>query len=204
MRLRHKKWQEQMIEDNPSIALQKKDIEQVPAFTELEIGSGCGQFLINSAKRHPNKKYLGVEINRTAFAIAVKKLVNTEDKPENLYFLNAPIDDLFSHIPLNSLDNIYLNFSDPWPKVRHQKRRLTYPTRLITYLSLLKPQGKILFKTDNKELFDDSVEYFKSIEGLESSFDYDYKLQEDDCSTEYEDKFRAQGATIYRVVAVKK
>ncbi len=204
MRLRHKKWQEGMIEDNEDIALQELSDELISSITDLEIGSGRGQFLIDLAKKNPKRNYLGVEINRTAFAIAVKKLVNEEQKLTNVQYLNMPIDDVLPKLRLESLDNIYLNFSDPWPKKRHNRRRLTYPTRLMQYLNLLKKDGKILFKTDNPILFEASVEYFLSIEELKTSIDRDYQLTEDDCLTEYEKKFRERGVKICKIIAKKK
>lgn len=203
MRLRYKKWQEEMINSHQDIAYSMDDVDKLPNFTDLEIGSGCGQFLIDMAKKYPARSFLGVEINRTAFAIAVKKLVNTIDAPVNLVYINIPIEKLIPSIKKESLNSIYLNFSDPWPKVRHHKRRLTHPDKLKEYLTLLKPKGKIYFKTDNQILFDASVEYFLSVKELDTTIDTDYQLEESDCYTEYETKFREKGVKICRIVAQK-
>ena len=157
MRLRHKKWAEPLIEANRDIALLDDDIFSLPDFNELELGSGCGDFLIQKAKANKDINYLGVEINNIAFAISIKKLVNEEDRPSNVHFINTDAHKLLANLKEESIDVIYLNFNDPWPKKKHHKRRLTYVTMLEIYYKLLKKGGKVLYKTDNDVLYEDSM-----------------------------------------------
>lgn len=211
MRLRHKAWAAPLLAAHRDIGLNLTDVvnKNIPPFDALEIGSGCGGFLIQMAEKNPSKRFLGVEVANNAFAIAVKKYVSLPEgeRPENLHFLNAPVEKLFPLIPQESLDVIYLNFSDPWPKKRHNKRRLTFPTKLNEYAVLLKKGGKILFKTDNDILYTDSKKYFLSVGNLfDLRFTDTYLVEEnpDDCMTEYEEKFRSKGQPIHRIEAVKK
>lgn len=210
MRLRHKAWAAPLIEEHRDIAFNLENIEKndLPSFNRLEIGSGCGGFLIQMAQKYPEDTFLGVEVAGTAFAISIKKDVALEEKrPHNLYFLNAPVEKLFPLIKEESLDAIYLNFSDPWPKKRHHKRRLTYPTKLKEYSKLLKKGGSLYFKTDNIVLYTDSKKYYESVQDLyDIRFIDDYKVEDNpsDCMTEYEQKFRSKGVSIHRIEARKK
>lgn len=205
MRLRHKKWAEELLANNREIGLNDDDIENLPKFDELELGSGCGDFLIQKAVNNPSIQYLGVEINNIAFAIAVKKLVEMgEDRPTNIHFINTDANKLFEHIEKGSVSRIYLNFNDPWPKKKHHKRRLTYVTKLAIYYDLLKQGGEVLYKTDNDILYPDSCEYFKEFGKFDCDFVDDYKeLDEGDVMSEYEKKFRSKGKDIHRIRARK-
>lgn len=206
MRLRHKDWAEELLASHRDRALEKIDIEEerLPPYSSLEIGSGCGEFLIQKALLNPGKIFLGIEINRTAFAIAVKKLFLEEKVPNNIYFLNASIDILLPTIASESLEEVYLNFNDPWPKKKHNRRRLTYPTRLEEYFRILKPKGLLLYKSDNDLYYDASKEYFTEFKKFKYTFFDDYvTVAEGDVMSEYEQKFRKIGKTIHRIVAVK-
>lgn len=206
MRLRHKDWAEELLASHRDRALEKSDIEEgkLPNYASLEIGSGCGEFLIQKAKLNPDRIYLGIEINRTAFAIAVKKLFLEEQVPANLYFVNASIDTLLPLIKNESLDEVYLNFNDPWPKKRHNRRRLTYPTRLEEYYRVLKPKGLLLYKSDNDIYYEASKEYFTEFKKFKYEFFDNYEtVAEGDVMSEYEQKFRKVGKPIHRIIAVK-
>ena len=122
---------------------------------------------------------------------------------ENLLLVNIDVSYLFERLPDAIFNRIYLNFSDPWPKKRQHKRRLTYPSYLEAYFRLLKNGGEVIFKTDNDVLFADSKEYFASSKFSVISIDEDYQLAADDEETEYEHKFRALGVKIKRLVARK-
>lgn len=205
MRLRHKKWAEKVIVSHPSVALERAAVENktLPNFNALEIGSGCGSFLLQMAIKNPDINYLGVEINRTAFAIAIKKYAAMENRPANLCFVNCDIAELLPMIEDDSLDTVYLNFNDPWPKKKHNKRRLTYPDKLEGYHRILKKNGRLLVKTDNSGYFEDSLQYFLecrlfSVQGVRN-----YETEEGDAVSEYEAKFRLMDRPIYRIVAVK-
>ena len=144
---------------------------------------GRGDFILQMALANPNVYFLGVEISGMALAIAGKKLLENEVK--NVLLVNMDVHYLFEKMGKDRFDYIYLNFSDPWPKKRQHKRRLTYPT-------------------DNDLLFNDSVEYFKESKFVVESITYDYQnLDEDDKMTEYEKKFRGLNTPIKRIVARK-
>lgn len=205
MRLRHRKWSDEVLEANKDISRNLSDFnpEEVKEYPNLEIGSGCGGFLLGISALHPESRYLGVEINRNAFALAVKKGAEVKDTQKNFLLLNAPIERIFPLIEDHQLDNIYINFPDPWPKKKQQHRRLSYPTMLKEYLRILKGTGTLYFRTDNSELFNDTVEYFKTVDL------YDFEVIEPFYSekvdylpkTEYETKFREKGVDIHLLIA---
>lgn len=207
MRLRHKKWQDRVLGENRDIGkdLSTFDPESVKNYSRLEIGSGCGGFLIDRAKKNPDKNFLGVEINQTAFAIAVKKASDEKEKVKNFTFLNSPIERIFPLIGDGQLDAIFINFPDPWPKKRQRKRRLSYPDRLKEYYRRLKQGGKIYFRTDNASLFADSVGYFKTVELYSLQIIEPFEVEKQDVlsPTEYETKFRTKGVPIHLLIATK-
>ncbi len=208
MRLRHRKWGDQFLQENTHLIKNKDNIdEEFVSFINhenlrLEIGVGRGDFILQMALANPNVYFLGVEISGMALAIAGKKLLENEVK--NVLLVNMDVHYLFEKMGKDRFDYIYLNFSDPWPKKRQHKRRLTYPTILNEYYEVLKNNGKVIFKTDNDLLFNDSVEYFKESKFVVESITYDYlNLDEDDQMTEYEKKFRGLNTPIKRIVARK-
>ena len=171
----------------------------------VEIGMGKGRFIIEQARQNPDKNFIGIEMYSSVLLRAVQKLMAMEQEGEVLpnlkliLFDAKKITDIFDN---EEVDLIFLNFSDPWPKKRHNKRRLTYPTMLEEYAKVLKKDGKLIFKSDNDTLFNDSLEYLKDspfeIESV--TFDYD-GLDEYDAPTEYEKKFRSEGVKIKRLIA---
>ena len=208
MRLRHRKWGDEFLLENKNLIKDKDNLDQ--DFIDfinhdnlrLEIGVGRGDFILQMALANPNVYFLGVEISGMALAIAGKKLLENEVK--NVLLVNMDVHYLFEKMGKDRFDYIYLNFSDPWPKKRQHKRRLTYPTILNEYYEVLKNNGKVIFKTDNDLLFNDSVEYFKESKFVVESITYDYQnLDEDDKMTEYEKKFRGLNTPIKRIVARK-
>jgi tRNA (guanine-N7-)-methyltransferase len=208
MRLRHRKWADTVLLENKDIGINLSDIkeETVLPFDELEIGSGCGGFILELSKLHPEHKYLGVEINLNAFSMAVKKASLVKKEQTNFLLLNSPIDRVIPLIKDQQLNDIYINFPDPWPKKKQHHRRLSYVPMLQSYFRLLKDNGTIYFRTDNSDLFNDSVGYFKD-SGL-----YDFEVISPFYSekvdylpaTEYEKKFRAKGVAINLLIAHKK
>ncbi len=205
MRLRHRKWSDEVLENNKDISRNLSDFEpeQLKNYPNLEIGCGCGGFILELSRLHPENRYLGVEINRNAFALAVRKGSEVKKEQTNFLLLNAPIERVFPLIADHQLSNLYINFPDPWPKKRQQHRRLSYPTMLKEYLRLLKEDGTLYFRTDNSDLFRDTVEYFREV-GL-----YDFEVIEPFYSekvdylpkTEYETKFREKGVDIHLLIA---
>ena len=199
MRLRHRKWGDQFLQENTHLIKNKDNIDE--EFVSF-ISVGRGDFILQMALANPNVYFLCVEISGMALAIAGKKLLENEVK--NVLLVNMDVHYLFEKMGKDRFDYIYLNFSDPWPKKRQHKRRLTYPTILNEYYEVLKNNGKVIFKTDNDLLFNDSVEYFKESKFVVESITYDYQnLDEDDKMTEYEKKFRGLNTPIKRIVARK-
>lgn len=165
----------------------------------LEIGIGKGDFIVQNALDNLDYLHIGVELNTSIFAIAMKKIVN--ENIENVRLLNVKAMDLINHINENSISKIYLNFSDPWPQNGYRKRRLVHPIHLEVFEKLVVDGGTILFKTDNLNLFEMAVNNFK-VRNYEITFlTYDYQTVNGDYVSEYEAKFRSQGLPIYRIVA---
>lgn len=209
MRLRHKPWGDVFIVEHPHLIKTSENILDQDLINYLkqdnlclEIGVGRGNFILNLALKNQDKKYLGVEVSDMALAIAGKKI--DQSQVSNVLLINMDIQKLFELFPDEIFDTIYLNFSDPWPKKRQHKRRLTYPTYLDRYYRIIKNGGKIIFKTDNDGLFVDSVEYFNNSKFTVIKCEEDYAtLDEDDVMTEYEEKFRNLGVKIKRLIAMK-
>ncbi len=158
----------------------------------LEIGMGKGQFLLNMALKYPNINFIGVEKYSSVLSVAIKKI--NEYKPSNLRVLEG---DICNYIELlaGKIDTIYLNFSDPWPKERHAKRRLTSRSFLEIYDKLFKGDAHIIQKTDNDMLFSYSLEQYKEYGYVVNKLDYDYNNL-DNVMTEYEEKFKKRGIKI--------
>lgn len=169
----------------------------------LEIGPGKGQFIVNIAIRNPNVNYLVCELNASICGVLLKKIDDQEI--ENVKIICGNVYKLAPFFKLNNLEGIYLNFSDPWPKKRHEKRRLTSDDFLVLYANILKMNGKIFLKTDNNDFFTYSLEQFNKFNFKVYSIDYDYKCLENfnDEKTEFETKFIDQGIHIKRVVLIK-
>lgn len=169
---------------------------------ELELGCGRGAFVCEMAKRYPNKNFIAVDLKDEVLIYVLRKiqeedLTNVRILPINIMLMNDVFDE-------GEISTIYLNFSTPWPKDRHNKRRLTYPTFLKMYKRFLKESGEVRFKTDNREFFEDSLEYFKS-EGFNlryTTFDlHNSDLNNENIKTEYEMKFSNMGMNIMFLIA---
>ena len=127
----------------------------------LEIGSGKGKFITDYAKDHPDTLCIAFEINRHVAYYIVTKVVELNLK--NVIIIIDDAERIDSYIGEHLLQKIFLNFSDPWPKKKHHKRRLSYPNKLKTYQRLLKHQGQIIIKTDHQALYEDSLTYVQSL-----------------------------------------
>lgn len=171
-----------------------------PIFVEL--GTGKGNFITTLAEQNPDINYIGVELHEEVLISAVKKAA---DKGlNNIAFLWININQLETYFSEGEVNRFYLNFSDPWPKKRHSKRRLTYRDFMKSYLSLLNPEGQIELKTDNEGLFEFSLNEFTATGCLlqDISFDLHNSVFADgNVMTEYESKFVEKGMKIYRCVA---
>lgn len=207
MRLRKRKWMEGILSKRKEIFFEEDQLESATTFDEnkkvvIEIGSGKGGFIATMAKKHPEEQFLGIEMQRSALAIALKYI--EENSIPNLRLLCIDALKVFSSLKDNSVDVIFLNFSDPWPKKKHHKRRLTYPIFLKEYYRILKKGGMLIFKTDNEGLFVDSLKYVNQSEFELISSDDNYDgLASYDAQTEYETKFRSLNVPIHRLVAKK-
>lgn len=172
---------------------------------DIEIGCGKGGFLCELAKRNPNRNYIGVEMVSN---VVISAMENAEKQAvENVRFLNIRAECLPCYIPEGSVENVYLNFSTPLPKLGYVSQRLTYRGFLETYKKLLVDGGKVVQKTDNRDFFDFSLEEYR-VSGFELT-ELTYNLHENgspdwNIITEYERKWVEQGLPIHRVVAVKK
>ena len=167
----------------------------------LEIGMGKGQFILEMALNHPNINFIGVEKYSSVASVAIKKI--NEFKPDNLKILIMDAMNL-KEILGHSIDTIYLNFSDPWPKERHAKRRLTSENYLKIYDELFKNKAHIIMKTDNDLLFNYSLESFKNYGYKINQISYDlHKVNIDNVMTEYEEKFSQKGIKIKYVDVTK-
>ena len=167
----------------------------------LEIGMGRGRFIISSATANPNINYLGLELRESVLLQALERIKTTPDNLRLLWLNAATLDSVFA---IGEISRIYLNFSDPWPKSRHAKRRLTAPGFLQLYTEILAPEGDIFFRTDNMDLFYWSRENFlaDNFEIREES--EDLPLFEDTVITEYEARYRKKGLPIFFLHAAKK
>jgi len=196
-----------------------KDIEELKKLIHdgkyeniyLEIGIGKGQFIAECARRHEENLYVGIELNKGVVSLAAKKIARFEKEIgqtlTNLKVLDYNALELENIFEENGVDKIYLNFSDPWPKKKHEKRRLTSDEFLKVYNKILKPEGIIEFKTDNRGLFEYSIMNMNKnnmkFEYLSLNLHEDIeagklKNEEPNIMTEYEEKFMVNGP-IYKM-----
>lgn len=192
------KWAESIFESNHPI--------------HIEIGMGKGQFLLTLAAQNPDINYIGIERYSSVLLRAVEKL-DTLNKDEgvfsNLRFICCDAASLPEIFCPGEIDRIYLNFSDPWPKTRHTRRRLTSQEFFSRYELILAPEGQVEFKTDNRELFDFSTEQLNSsrtweITGLTYDLHHDGSMNAGNVLTEYEAKFSSLGAPICKLITKRR
>ncbi|WP_181349932.1 tRNA (guanosine(46)-N7)-methyltransferase TrmB [Thalassobacillus sp. CUG 92003] len=207
MRLRHKPWADQYMKDNNHILIQepfeqkgcwKQLFDQQERPLHLEVGTGKGQFIAGMGEQHSEVNFVGIERVKSVIVGALKKVKAKETTNTRLAYVDA--EDLRDLFVENEIDHIYLNFSDPWPKNRHEKRRLTYPTFLEQYQHILKDEGEITLKTDNLTFFEYSLVSFSKF-GMtlqEVNLDLHETGDETNVPTEYEEKFSQKGQPIYR------
>lgn len=209
LRLKNVKNANKIISESNYVILNPKDYKGKWALVfnnnndiDIEIGMGKGDFIISMAKQNPNINYIGIEMYDSVIVRAVQKL--NEEKLNNLKLIRIDAN-LIDEIFYKEINTIYLNFSDPWPKTRHSKRRLTSHTLLSLYDNLFKGEKKIFQKTDNIGLFAFSIESLST---------YGYTLKnvtldlvnsdiKDNVQTEYEKKFVMQNVRICRLEAYK-
>lgn len=168
----------------------------------IEIGMGKGKFIHTMAKAHPEINYIGIEKYSSVLLRAIQKMEREE--LSNLKFLRMDAENITSVFGPGEVDRIYLNFSDPWPKDRHAKRRLPSGEFLARYRVILKPGGKLEFKTDNRDLFDFAVGELEPAGWKAELVTYDLhgdeELLKGNVMTEYEEKFSAMGNPICKYI----
>ena len=181
------RWQELFDNENP---------------IRIEIGMGKGKFLYTLAAENPHVNYIGIEKYSSVLLRAIQKM--EEKELPNLRFIRMDAEELTEVFGEGEVDRIYLNFSDPWPKDRHAKRRLPSGQFLMRYDKVLKPDGRLEFKTDNRALFDFAMEELPvagwKAEAVTYDLHHDEKLLSGNIMTEYEEKFSAMGNPICKYI----
>jgi tRNA (guanine-N7-)-methyltransferase len=206
MRLRNKPWAEDMLMEHPKYVVHEPE-QQRGKWNEIfaakqplhiEIGTGKGRFITEMAKANPDVNYIGIELQKSVIVSALDRLIEA-DLP-NCKLMNVDAAELGKYFAPGDVDRVYLNFSDPWPKTRHEKRRLTYKRFLAVYEEILDKKGEIHFKTDNQGLFEYSLMSFSHYGLLLKyvSLDLHQSDFEGNIMTEYEEKFSSRGNRIYR------
>lgn len=204
MRMRKKKNQEERVHACEAFMIHGREelLQYKDRFPcELEIGCGKGGFICQLAERHPDRFFIALEVSTGALITAMERCIASGI--ENIRFINANAVILAELFQKGDVSKIYLNFSDPWPKARHAKRRLTYRSFLELYRSILPEDGILEFKTDNRALFDFSLEEFAFCKMKTTDVTYDLHnsaYNKDNIVTEYEKNFSEKGFTINRVV----
>ncbi len=214
MRLRNVKGSQERILENPYTiqtdgtngdnykGLWNKNIFHNNHPIHIEIGMGKGQFITTLAKENPDINFIGIEKYSSVLVRALDK--REELETNNLIFVRMDAEDLTSYFAEGEISKVYLNFSDPWPKDRHAKRRLTSVNFLARYDNILQADGLLQFKTDNRPLFDFSLEQLNEAGWMldESTFDlHKNGPAPNNIMTEYEEKFYAIGNPICRFTA---
>ncbi|GAA4716992.1 tRNA (guanosine(46)-N7)-methyltransferase TrmB [Brevibacillus fulvus] len=210
MRLRNIPGAEQALLEYPTFVEQPTDYKtrwherfQNDHPIHVEIGCGKGRFITTLAAKYPEINFIAIELKAEVVLRAAQR---TEHRPiPNLAFVQynaAQLTDLFGP---GEISRIYLNFSDPWPKKRHHKRRLTYSSFLQLYKQVLKPDGELHVKTDNEHLFEFTLNQLSEalFQMRHITFDLHHSpFAEENVLTEYEERFSARGQRIYRVEAI--
>jgi tRNA (guanine-N7-)-methyltransferase len=206
MRFRNKPWAKDYIAENAYYCIPNPE-EHIGKWAALfgnsnpihiEVGTGKGTFITEMAKANPEINYIGIELFESVIVKALERAVEA-DIP-NVKLLNVDAKKLTEIFDKGEVNQVYLNFSDPWPKGRHEKRRLTYKDFLDLYKTILVEQGEIHFKTDNRGLFEYSLMSFSSYGLLLKyvSLDLHNSDLDGNIMTEYEEKFSSIGQPIYR------
>lgn len=189
------------------------DVFQNDYPVHIEIGMGKGRFLMALAQKNPQINYIGIERYTSVLLRAVEKLniyiEENESTLPNIHFICMDAQDIANVFAENEVDRIYLNFSDPWPKARHARRRLTSPDFFARYDKVLVQDGQVEFKTDNRDLFDFSVESLGESEtwGIsECTYDlhHDEIMNVGNIMTEYEEKFSSMDHPICKLIAKRR
>ena len=206
MRLKHIPGCEEEVAESPLVLHDPKEVQSYiksPLF--IEIGMGKGRFIIENAIKNPGICFLGIEMYESVMIKAIRRLNEMGDeRPDNVRFIRCDAADIKEYLPEKSVDRIYLNFSDPWPKNRHAKRRLVSGGFLGLFRDLLNRDAHIEFKTDNTDLFEFGLEEYEGA-GYKLLYETrdlhaDMAAMKDNIMTEYEQKFSEQGNKICKFI----
>lgn len=169
---------------------------------QIEIGMGKGRFMMDMAAANPHLNFIGIEKYSTVLLRAIQKM--QENELPNLRFIRMDAEDICEVFDKGEVAKIYLNFSDPWPKDRHAKRRLPSKQFLERYHAILAKEGRIEFKTDNVDLFDFALSQIEpagwKLEAMTRDLHHDEKMLAGNIMTEYEEKFSSLGNPIYKYI----
>ena len=214
MRIRRKKWAAKELEESKFYIdkpeefkgkWQEKFSKKQPLY--IELGCGKGLFISSLASKHKDINYIAVDMIEAMLGLSkrnIEQAYNFEN-PENLFLIRANVERLLDVFEQKDLvERIYINFCNPWPKKKHNKKRLTHPRQLVQYKELLTDDGKIYFKTDSDELFEASLEYFEEagFEVVSKTYDLHNELIfEENIVTEHEKMFSEEGIKIKALIA---
>ena len=214
MRLRHIRGAEETIAESPYVIqepeLHKGSWNQVFGNDnpiQIEVGMGKGRFIMELAQQNPDINYIGIERYSSVLLRGLQKRAQLE--LNNIYFMCIDAKNMADYFAPGEVDKIYLNFSDPWPKARHARRRLTSNEFFKLYDKVLTADGTVEFKTDNRPLFDFSVEELKTselfvLDQLSYDLHNDSKMNQGNIMTEYEAKFSSMGNPICKLIAKRR
>ena len=185
-----------------------KEVFEKEAPIRIEIGMGKGRFIMDLAEQNPDINFIGIEKYSSVLLRAIQKMEERENPLPNLMFMRLNAEYITDVFAPGEVDRIYLNFSDPWPKDRHAKRRLPSKEYLARYDQILKKDGTIEFKTDNRDLFDFAVEELEPAgwEADQITYDlhHDELMVQGNIMTEYEEKFSSMGNPIHKYIIHRK
>lgn len=208
MRMRKLPWAEDFLKEQELVIKQPETMAGTwgkslgKKLLHVEIGSGKGDYWLGMARLYQDVAWVGVEKNNNVAALAVRKYTKAESKPDNVLFINDDAENIQAWFQKHEVDVIHLNFSDPWPKKRTHKKRLSNHIFIARYASILKDDGEIQMKTDNASLFEYSIIEFQNAGWYmhDISVDYRRNTHEEDIISEYEHRFMERKQPIYRAV----
>lgn len=213
MRIRRRNWTEKELEESPFYIDNPKDykgkwksIFKVERPLYIELGCGKGQFIANLAFQNPNINFIGVDLIDTMLGLAKRNVeeVYKDKEIDNVILTRCNIEQILEMMDKeDTVDKIYINFCNPWPRGKHHKKRLTHPKQLELYKTFLKENGEIHFKTDDDNLFVDSLHYFEEdgFETIWKTYDLHSENLDNNIITEHEEMFSKQGIKIKALIA---
>ena len=216
MKIRQKKWAEKELEEakfyinNPEIGYKNTWESRFENKNPIHIEIGCGKgiFISTLAKKNHEINYIAIDMIEAMLGLSKRNIEEALGKnPKNILLIRANAERIFEIFgEKDKMDRIYINFCNPWPKSKHNKRRLTHPRQLENYKKFLSNNGEIYFKTDDLELFEASLEYFKDSGFKTKAITYDLEKEpifEENIETEHEKMFKEQGIKIKAGIFVR-